>query len=184
MSALAIMRSSSLNRCIHAQPQFDRTEAEKAAEEVFYGLFKVLFAAKISLRGGTDACPRRNWMCSISPPLTWQSFAHVLRRSCGARCSICTRSPHLQTTHHIGDSFPPRRSVTAEGCEAFALSAPKRSCGGALFCSSCAYGRPLTAGTRTLAQQTVSTPLSGSAKGSGRRRTTSKQRWNLQTPAP
>ena len=68
--------------------------------------------------------------------------------------------------------------MTAEGCEAFALSAAKRSCGGALFCSSCAYGRPLTAGTRTLAQQTVSTPLSGSAKGSGRRRTTSKQRWN------
>jgi len=30
----------------------------------------------------TDTWPSRNWICSSSPPATWQSRAHVRRRSC------------------------------------------------------------------------------------------------------
>ena len=153
------MRSSSLNCCIHPPPQFDRPEAEKAAEEVVCGLFKVLFAAKISLRGGTDACHRRNWICSISLPFTWQSFAHVLRRSAERDVPFCTRSAHLQTTYHIGDFFPPRRSVTAEGCEAFALSAVNHLAEERFPVPLAHMGGLLTGGTRTLEQQAVSTPL-------------------------
>jgi len=49
----------------------------------------------------TDACPRKNWICSISPPAVWHSFAQVLRRSCGARWSSCIRSAHLRTTYQM-----------------------------------------------------------------------------------
>src|ERR1017187_4184535 len=31
-----------------------------------------------------ETCPRRNWICSNSPPEAWQSRAQVRRRSCGA----------------------------------------------------------------------------------------------------
>jgi hypothetical protein len=55
----------------------------------------------------TDACPRRNWICSISPPAVWHSFAQVLRRSCGARCSSCIRSAHLRTTYQMTFSEMP-----------------------------------------------------------------------------
>jgi hypothetical protein len=33
----------------------------------------------------TETCPRRNWICSSSPPESWQSRAHDRLRSCGAR---------------------------------------------------------------------------------------------------
>src|SRR5262249_7354361 len=32
----------------------------------------------------TDTWPRRNWICSNSPPESWQNRAHDLLRSCGA----------------------------------------------------------------------------------------------------
>src|ERR1700730_3720397 len=32
----------------------------------------------------TETCPKRNWICSNSPPDAWQSRAQVRRRSCGA----------------------------------------------------------------------------------------------------
>ena len=35
----------------------------------------------------TETCPKRNWICSKSPPDAWQSRAQVRRRSCGANCA-------------------------------------------------------------------------------------------------
>src|SRR5258708_33849731 len=32
----------------------------------------------------TDTWPSKNWICSSSPPESWQSRAHDLLRSCGA----------------------------------------------------------------------------------------------------
>jgi len=49
---------------------------------------KILFATEIAFRlFWTDACPSKNWICSSSPPRSWQSFAQVRRRSCRAMCS-------------------------------------------------------------------------------------------------
>jgi hypothetical protein len=46
----------------------------------------------------TETCPRRNWICSNSPPEAWHSFAHVRRRSCGASLVTPIRFAHCFTT--------------------------------------------------------------------------------------
>ncbi len=46
----------------------------------------------------TDTCPRRNWICSSSPPESWQSRAQDLRRSCGARWGIFMDAAVFLTT--------------------------------------------------------------------------------------
>ena len=34
-----------------------------------------------------ETCPRRNWICSNSPPAAWHKRAQLRRRSCGANFS-------------------------------------------------------------------------------------------------
>src|SRR6266700_4771554 len=75
-----------------------------------------------------DACPRRNSICSISPPLLWQSFAQVLRRSWGAICSRPAFSQQFLTTYQttiLRDAFSPDLSGPCHSAED---SAPINSC--------------------------------------------------------
>jgi hypothetical protein len=46
----------------------------------------------------TETCPRRNWICSSSPPEAWQSFAQERLRSCGATCDKPTAFAYCFTT--------------------------------------------------------------------------------------
>jgi len=46
----------------------------------------------------TETCPRRNWICSRSPPESRQSRAQDLRRSCGARCGMFMLAAVFLTT--------------------------------------------------------------------------------------
>lgn len=49
----------------------------------------------------TETCPRRNWICSSSPPESWQKRAHERRRSCGARRGMFMLAAVFLTTCQI-----------------------------------------------------------------------------------
>ena len=53
----------------------------------------------------TDLCPKRNWICSSSPPAAWHSRAQVRRRSCGANLSIPARLARCRTIHQTNFSL-------------------------------------------------------------------------------
>ena len=55
----------------------------------------------------TLTCPNNNRICSTSPPDSWQSRAHVLRRSCGANLSILALEAHSRTMHQTTFSVIP-----------------------------------------------------------------------------
>ena len=48
----------------------------------------------------TEAWPRRNWICSSSPPQPWHKRAHVRRRSWGARLVMPACPAHRFTAYH------------------------------------------------------------------------------------
>src|SRR5947208_16977265 len=48
---------------------------------------EILLATEITLGGLHGCMPQQELDCSSSPPLLWQSFAQVLRKSWGAMCS-------------------------------------------------------------------------------------------------
>src|ERR1700719_2706712 len=56
----------------------------------------------------TLTCPSKNWICSSSPPDSWQSRAHVRRKSCGASLSIFAFEAHSRTMHQTTFSVIPR----------------------------------------------------------------------------
>ena len=45
----------------------------------------------------TETWPRRNWICSSSPPAAWHNRAHVRRQSCGASCWTPTVAAYFFT---------------------------------------------------------------------------------------
>jgi hypothetical protein len=49
----------------------------------------------------TETCPRRNWICSSSPPESWQKCVHEPRRSCGASRGIFMLAAVFLTTCQI-----------------------------------------------------------------------------------
>ena len=67
---------------VNNSPKFD-------AKSVVYRYSQALLAAYVAFVVCTETCPRRNWICSSSPPESWQSRAQDLRRSWGARRGMC-----------------------------------------------------------------------------------------------
>jgi hypothetical protein len=70
----------------------------------------------------TETCPRRNWICSSSPPESWQSRAQDRRRSCGASRGIFRLAAVFLTTCQTvfseipcPQSFPARQTHRNSG---------------------------------------------------------------------
>jgi hypothetical protein len=62
----------------------------------------------------TETCPRKNWICSSSPPASWQSRAHERRRSCGANRGISRlMAAFLTTCHTVFSETPWPQSLPA-----------------------------------------------------------------------
>jgi hypothetical protein len=62
----------------------------------------------------TETCPRRNWICSSSPPASWQSRAQERRRSCGAnRGMFRLMAVFLTTCHTVFSEMPWPQSLPA-----------------------------------------------------------------------
>ncbi len=57
------------------------------------------------------------WICSSSPPFTWQSLAHVRRRSCGDTVQLHPFSDpsHHAPNHVLRDPRAPGRTMPADG---------------------------------------------------------------------
>jgi hypothetical protein len=64
----------------------------------------------------TEACPKRNWICSSSPPAAWHRRAQVLRRSWGARGDSDAGRTGLDDIPDdvLGDSVAPYYSVLSD----------------------------------------------------------------------
>ena len=59
----------------------------------------------------TETWPRRNWICSSSPPARWHRCAQVRRRSWGARFRIPARRAAAFTTCHIAFGVIPSPQI-------------------------------------------------------------------------
>jgi hypothetical protein len=58
---------------------------EQTPKSVIHRFLQVLFTSEVPFRRQNRGVAEKELDLFNSPPLTWQSFAHVLRRSCGAR---------------------------------------------------------------------------------------------------
>src|ERR1700722_5862312 len=74
----------------------------------------MLLAANVAFDCLPETCPRRNWICSSSPPASWQNRAQERRRSCGAIGGIfILAAVFLTTCQTVFSEMPCPQSLPA-----------------------------------------------------------------------